>query len=294
MNAPDLTIAVCTADRPDALSRLLADLGRAEAGTWSREVLVVDNGATPVAVDARVVTSPRGNIARARNVALAEARGRLLLWLDDDQRVGPGFFTELERAWRHRPAWSSGVRLAVKPTFEGPHDARMETFFAPLVGLEGALVWRETFATNGLLVERDALRSVPGPTPEGPFDAWFGTRGAEDTDLFMRASDAGLRFSSTRLVWIAEVIPDHRATRAYMARHAFRIGFTDTLLDLRRLSLAAVVKDLAAHLVFEATFLPTSMPTPNGRMRRGLSLMRQAGKVWALIGRDYQHYRMAP
>jgi len=294
MSAPDLTIAICTADRPDALSRLLGDLARAEAGTWSREVLVVDNGATAVHADVRVVTSPRHNIARARNLALAEARGRLLLWLDDDQRVSPSFFVELERAWRHRPTWSAGVRVAVRPAFDGPVDARMARFFAPLVGDEGALVWRATFATNGFLVERDVLRALPGPSDEGPFDAWFGTRGAEDTDLFMRASDAGLRFTSTRLVWVDEVIPASRARLVYMMRHAFRIGFTDTIIDLARASRSAVVMDLCAHLAFEATFFPVSMRTPNGRMHRGLSLVRQAGKLWALVGRDYEHYRARP
>ncbi|MFO0745278.1 MAG: glycosyltransferase [Myxococcota bacterium] len=299
----ELTIAICTADRPELCADLLDALRAAPAAAWSREVVVVDNGRersadAVVAVRAacpelpvRRVAGPPRNIASARNVALAEARGELVLWLDDDQLVGPGFFADLERAWRARPAWSAGLRLAVTPVIDGPADRAMRAFFTPRLGQEGARVRRAMFSTNGFLVRRAALAGCAGPTPDGPFDPWFGTRGAEDTDVFLRAEAAGLRFSCTRLATASERILPERARATYMLRRAFRIGFTDTVIDMRRLSRARVVVDVIAHLGADCVALPCALASHDQRVARGLSLSRAAGKLWALAGRDYQHYR---
>jgi len=299
---PDLTITICTADRPAELADLLDAIAAARAGTWPRDVVVVDNGRAPATVEVvrartrdalpmRVVAAPPFNIARARNVALAAATGELVLWLDDDQLVGPSFFEDLERAWRHRPAWSQGLRLPFEPRFEGPVSDLVRAWFTPPLWPEGAPADRRAFSTNGLLAPRAASLAVPGATPEGPFDPWFGTRGGEDTDFLLRAFAAGLRFSTTRLARVVERVPPRRANVRYMARAAFRIGFTDTTLSRRVRSPASLLAEAGLRAAADLALAPLALGDPDALRLRALSLCRQAGKLWALAGRDYEHYR---
>jgi len=299
---PSLSIAICTADRPALLADLLASLAAATPGAWPREVVVADNGAgedsarviaaadTPAMPVLRVI-APRHNIARARNVALAAATGELVLWLDDDQLVGPGFFLDLERAWAHRPSWADGLRLPFEPRFEGPVPALVRAWFTPAPLPEGAPATRRSFSTNGLLAPRLRSLAVPGPTPEGPFDPWFGTRGGEDTDFFLRASAMGLRFAVTRLAAVVERVSPERARLAYMARAAFRIGFTDTVLSRRERGFWSLAAEAALRALADAALAPLAVADRDALALRALSVCRQAGKAWALAGRDYEHYR---
>ena len=96
---PSLTIAICTRNRAERLARLLASLTRASPNPTvpSVELLVIDNGATDhtreaVAAfpDARHVLEEKAGLNFARNRALAEARGQLLAFLDDDVVVDTG------------------------------------------------------------------------------------------------------------------------------------------------------------------------------------------------------------
>lgn len=305
--APDLTIAICTADRPALCADLLASLAAAAAGRWSRAVVVVDNGRDRPVDDALLalharpdlpiarLTAPTRNIARARNAALRAAASPLVLWLDDDQLVAPGFFHDLERAWAHRPAGSDGLRLAVRPAFDDAVSPTTRAFFTPPLGPEGAVIDARTFATNGLLVRRDALLRAPPPASPGasgehPFDPWFGTRGGEDTELFRRASP-GLRVTSTHLAAVVERVPRARARPPYMRRRAFRVGFTDTVLELRSAPPPAVLTRAALALARGVARLPSALGDADSRLAWQLDLARQLGKAWALLGRDLEHYR---
>ena len=109
---PSLTIAICTRNRAERLARLLASLTRASPNPTfpSVELLVIDNGSTDhtreaVAAfpDARHVLEEKAGLNFARNRALAEARGRLLAFLDDDVVVDAGWLGGLAAAWRSRP-----------------------------------------------------------------------------------------------------------------------------------------------------------------------------------------------
>lgn len=93
-----LSVVIATLGRPDPLRRALASL--AAAAPAPDEVLVVDGdeqgAAQPVAQEAaattpfpvRHVRAPRG-LTRQRNAGLREARGEVVLFLDDDARVRP-------------------------------------------------------------------------------------------------------------------------------------------------------------------------------------------------------------
>jgi glycosyltransferase involved in cell wall biosynthesis len=110
---PSLSIAICTKDRAQRLSRLLGSLDRVRAkhAFPSVEIVVVDNAsvdnATREAVtgfrDVRYVFEPRPGLDFARNAALHAATGDIIAYLDDDVVVDRNWLAGLAKACRDNP-----------------------------------------------------------------------------------------------------------------------------------------------------------------------------------------------
>jgi glycosyltransferase involved in cell wall biosynthesis len=109
---PSLTIAICTRDRPEGVQRLVRSLREQMAalpkGSAGYEILVVDNAPSDertreLAADypevVRYVRETRPGLNFARNRALREASGEILVFLDDDVIVDKYWTIGLAQAW---------------------------------------------------------------------------------------------------------------------------------------------------------------------------------------------------
>lgn len=137
-DAPFATVAVCTRDRPDSLPRALRSLTALRYPRY--EILVVDNAprtdataelirtsfpGTPI----RYVRADRPGLSWARNRAIAEARGDVLAFTDDDVEADGYWLAELVAA------------------FGAVDNVACTTGLTPPIRLETrAEVWREQFA----------------------------------------------------------------------------------------------------------------------------------------------------
>jgi glycosyltransferase involved in cell wall biosynthesis len=110
VEAPSLTIAICTKDRPDLVDRCLRSIivtGLAPGGWTSIEILVIDNAPSDSRTSqvvstynqARRILEERPGLNFARNRALQEAQGDLLAFLDDDVVVDQNWCAGLYEAW---------------------------------------------------------------------------------------------------------------------------------------------------------------------------------------------------
>ena len=108
----DLTVAICTRDRPELLEVCLASiLSLRETASSPFGVLVVDNApSTSATLDlverlqgVRYVLEPRPGLDFARNRVLDEVTTALVAFVDDDAAVDHGWISGLEDAWAHDP-----------------------------------------------------------------------------------------------------------------------------------------------------------------------------------------------
>ncbi len=256
-------------------------LGALAAQTADHELVVVDTGSTDRTAalaeeaGAQVVTAPRRNRSLARNLGVAAARAELIAFTDADCVPVPGWVEAI------------GTCLASAPLVSGP--VHIETGPQPNMAERFDRMWRypqERYAEAGvgtsanLGIRRDAFDAAGG------YDPRF--HHGEDTDLCLRAADAGFR-----LAWCpaAEVAHPAATGLRQVARRGFEHG-----ASARRL--ARAYPGRAGRRYWTA---------PGGLVRRGAALRalsvepgedrgvevaarvdygaRMAGSLWAEVAR---------
>lgn len=233
-NGPDYSIVVPTYRRRDALARCLEAIEALDFQRDRFEVVVVDDGSpTPPAdlvasldpsIEAQLVCARHGGPATARNTGARLARGRYLVFTDDDCMPRPDWLRSIDRLTSNgsRPVAYGGRVINVlgdnlcATASQGIVDYLYEYFgehTAP----------RRFFTSNNLVVPRDDFLELGG------FDETFTLAAAEDRDLCERWLDAGkgLHFAS-------QVVVDHahRLTLAGFNRQHF--GYGRGAFDLHR------------------------------------------------------------
>ena len=238
-------VCVCTHRRNEPLKRLLVSLTAASDHTRDRAdvgVVVVDDnpdsraravverfeGTFPLGI--RYVFSGQENIARARNLAVAEAMriGEWVAMVDDDVVVPPEWLQRLLDVSQRTGADAvTGPMQVVFP--EGsPPWLSAEPFgeIGAVVGIGDAPV--ETCATSNTLLRSGWLRDHP----EIRFEDALGKLGGEDVVFFRRSTASGLRAHYSREVAVQQLEPMERSTLAYQLRRAFWMGNSSSVTNL--------------------------------------------------------------
>lgn len=199
--APELSVILCTYRRREVLFECLESFCRQTAPAGSFEIIVVEDGADeqderafqelefPVPVS--WMRGPGRGLAAARNTGIAAARGRLLLFINDDTIAFP------DLVQRHVQAHDAagGRREAVLGTFEQPPEAlrnalmryleQSHEVFAYAKMQPGGLYDWTRFWTCNISLPAAAVEEAGG------FDEDFRAYGAEDTDLGVRLHQRG-------------------------------------------------------------------------------------------------------
>jgi glycosyltransferase involved in cell wall biosynthesis len=109
---PDVSIVICTRNRNE---RIVSTLESIFENTWTKfEVIIIDqsvNESTQIAVQP-FLADPRSTYKRtntsglstARNIGLAEARGKIVAFTDDDCRVSNNWIESILREYAQHPA----------------------------------------------------------------------------------------------------------------------------------------------------------------------------------------------
>ena len=195
-----LSVVMPTCNKAALLDRTLGALARQQVdGAW--EAVVVDDGSTDATAEVLArrtrefpaplgVVRPGRNVgrARARNLGIAEARGRWVLFLDDDILAPPGLLqAHLDLLAGDESAGVIGYAVTDPDLADGPHFRYLDTRGA--AKLPAGPAPARYFVTQNASAPRRALEQVGG------FDEDFSAYGFEDMELAFRLEDgAGVSF----------------------------------------------------------------------------------------------------
>src|SRR3954447_8756058 len=223
----DISIVVPTRNRANRLRALLASLAEQDGPPF--EVIVVDNASeddtlaavaeADEAVDAHVreihLPKPLGP-AVARNRGWRSARGKLVVFTDDDVVAAPGWVAAIAAAHERDPA-----ALIQGRTEPDPREAPRLSAFSRSQSASGPGPW---FQTCNIAYPRALLEQLGG------FDESFWDAAGEDTDLGWRAIEAGTRviYEPAALNWHA--VHEPGAWQLIRATQKWRL----TLLNVAR------------------------------------------------------------
>ncbi len=221
-----VSVVVCTRDRSAVLAACLERL--AALTHPSLEVVVVDNAPSDdgterlVAATAardprfRYVREPAPGLSRARNAGLAQARGAVVAYTDDDVAVDPDWVQGLLRGFRRRPDVGCVTGLVCTASITGAaeeyFDARAaswstrcepEVFDLGPGRRDGLYPYSAGIFGTGanFAFDRRFLVGIGGFDPA--LGAGSPTRGGEDLDVFVRVLRAGraLVYEPAAIVW---------------------------------------------------------------------------------------------
>jgi GT2 family glycosyltransferase len=125
----DVSVCVCTRNRPDDLRRCLESISRSRV--QPRQVVVSDDGDDdpsgrhdPSNLSITYVPGPRTGLGANRNNAVAAATGSHLLFLDDDAMLGEDFLMTVEMALAAMPAELAAKAIVTGVEINHGHTVR--------------------------------------------------------------------------------------------------------------------------------------------------------------------------
>lgn len=215
-----ISVIIPTHNRRDELEETLERLRAQEFAATDYEIIVVDDGSTPPVVLAPTTVPPRCTLLRldgagrsaARNAGAAAATGALLVFIDDDISVGPGFLQAHLLAHREWPdALCTGAIWLPEQVASRPFGRFRQALEMDGMPQSRGIVDCAGFCAAGnMAVARSIFLALRG------FDTAMAS--GEDQDLALRHTASG-----GRLAYVPEARVVHRDraldVREYCRRH---------------------------------------------------------------------------
>lgn len=229
-----LTVAIPTYNRADFLRQTLAGIARQDFPRGAFEVLVIDNNSTDhtravVAEFAGSTPAPRylletkQGLDYARNRAITEARGDIIVFADDDILMSPDWLSQLAAPLLTDSAHRVGaVGGEVIPVFPDGLPPWVAEWHAPLAfrADAGPLVAKYSPMGANLALPKWVFEKL------GPFHTALDRAAGNyfsggDSEMIRRVRTAGLEVWFAPAAAVQHQMPASRTTFRYATRHAF-------------------------------------------------------------------------
>lgn len=242
----DISIIVCTFNRCRLLEGNLAALSRQQIAPGTEwEVIVVDNNCTDDTAKVvagmaeqfraplRRVEEAKQGLSNARNRGIAEARGRYLLFTDDDTRPLPQWAHAVWQTFQSSTCAAVGGKVELLWPEERPRwlaDELLSTLAGVDYGeCEIHLSLDQPPLGANMAFNREVFEKIGGFNPNL---GRIGTQllGGEETDLFKRLTEVGLSGRYQPRAIVNHVLEPERLRKAYFRKVYFYGGHSRGLL----------------------------------------------------------------
>lgn len=226
-----ISVCICTYKRPEYLKRLLNELAKQKTNNlFEISVVVVDNDFEQTAKEIAALfqnetllnvayySERTQNIALARNMAVGNAKGEFIAFIDDDEFPSENWILNLYKEIHKYKA--DGILGPVLPHYEQPPPIwviKSRLFERPTHPTGYILGWQNT-RTGNVLLKREVFE-----IGKKWFDPAFGS-GGEDRDFFRRKIEEGKVFVWSNEARVFETVPPIRWKREVLTKRALLRG----------------------------------------------------------------------
>jgi glycosyltransferase involved in cell wall biosynthesis len=252
---PDLSVILCSHNpNPRYLGKALDNLRGQRLGPGAWEFLLVDNCSEPQLAgrfdlswhpQARHIREEKLGLTNARLCGIREARGDVLVFIDDDNVVASDFLDQVLDVAHRNPfigAWNGQIHPAFEvepPAWTRPywgwiairefeHDRWANFPLDDILPCGAGLCVRRTVA------ERYATTVRSNPVRMSLDRKGTALNGSGDTDIALTACDMGLGIGLFTSIHISHIIPYSRLQQEYLTSLMEGSHYSRTMLKLIR------------------------------------------------------------
>ena len=245
-----LSIIICTYNREKYLYNVLKSIAENDFSESEYEIVLVNNNSTDGTeaeyerfrrdfpqVSLHYFVEKNQGLSHARNRGIAEAKGDILIYVDDDALVNKEFLRTYADFFAQYPQASAGGG-AILPMYETAEPKWMSHFTKQLI-------------TGYLYLGNQTKKFGKGKYPGGGnagyrkevfekiglFNVDLGRKGenligAEEKDIFDKMTAQGMEFYYLPNAVLYHIIPESKLTKEYFDRLTFAIGQSERIRTL--------------------------------------------------------------
>jgi glycosyltransferase involved in cell wall biosynthesis len=245
-----LSIIICTYNREKYLYNVLKSLAENDFPCSEYEIVLVNNNSTDNTenecqrfqqgfpqVDFRYFLEENQGLSHARNRGIAESKGEILVYVDDDAKVNAEYLKTIANFFNEKPnAMAAGGPII--PLYETAEPQWMSHFTKELITgykYEGEKIIEfknGKYPGGGNAAYRKNVFEIVGP-----YNPELGRKGdsligAEEKDIFDKMRSQNMKFYYLPNMILYHIIPESKLTSDYFNRLTYSIGKSERMRTL--------------------------------------------------------------
>ena len=241
-----LSVIICTYNRAKYIGPLLESIAANDLAKEEYEVLLVDNNCTDNTrevceaftkkhpeVNFRYTVEPEQGLSAARNKGIKEAKGDIIVYIDDDALIDTWYLRTIIEYMSAHPEISA-IGGPIIPSYEDTEEPKWMTRYTKELlcgylyfGDEERPFPGERYPGGGNAAYRTAVFKKVGLFNTALGRKGNGLMGSEEKDIFDKMKAQGMRFMYLPKMILHHIIPQNKLERDYFDRLTYQIGLSE-------------------------------------------------------------------
>lgn len=247
METIKLSVIICTYNRDKYIYNVLRSIAENDFPKNRYEIVLVNNNCTDQTeaecsrfmqdfsdVDLKIFTESNQGLSYARNRGISEAKGDVLVYVDDDAVVNSEYLKTYVEFFETHPKIDAAGGMIV-PRYETNEPDWFSKYTRQLITAKLDLGRKERrfpkrkFPAGGNAAYRKTVFDRVGFFNVELGRKGTGLIGAEEKDLFDKMTDIGIQFFYLPNAILYHIIPEAKLTKDYFERWTYAIGKSEYL-----------------------------------------------------------------